>query len=102
MRMFSSGMFNLPPGWLLPFIEATHIISRKEFAGARKRWSYELAWLTVQFAWLQPKVLRWLACTHSDRPGSSGLDYIWTLVVHRTGRDKHNRGATRSGAITGT
>lgn len=57
--------------------------------------------LIVQFAWLQPKVLMWLACTHTNGPGSSGLVYIWTLVVHRTGKDKHNRGATRAGAITG-
>lgn len=40
--MFPSGMFNLPLGWLLPFIEATHILSRKEFSGARRGWSYEL------------------------------------------------------------
>lgn len=62
----------------------------------------EFEGLTVQFAWLQPKVLRWLACTHINGPGSSSLVYIWTLVVHRTGRYKHIGGATRAGAITGT
>lgn len=39
-QIFLSSMFNLPQGWLLPFMEATHIHSRKELASGRMEWSY--------------------------------------------------------------
>lgn len=45
--------------------------------------------LTVQFAWLQPKVLRWLACTHRQAL------FVWSRLSTELGGARDGKGQTQ-------